>query len=86
MRTAVSSRGRPRRGAERAFPGEPPRSSGSACQRPLPPFPPARSITDTAEAFALTLLSTLLVSGPSAPFYKALIESGLGSDFSPDVG
>nr|KAF6432114.1 pitrilysin metallopeptidase 1 [Rousettus aegyptiacus] len=43
-------------------------------------------ITDTAEAFALTLLSTLLVSGPSAPFYKALIESGLGSDFSPDVG
>ncbi|XP_023392743.1 presequence protease, mitochondrial [Pteropus vampyrus] len=43
-------------------------------------------ITDTSEAFTLNLLSSLLVSGPSAPFYKALIESGLGSDFSPDVG
>lgn len=56
------------------------------CQRPRSPPGPERSITDTAEAFTLNLLSTLLVSGPSAPFYKALIESGLGADFSPDVG
>uniref|UniRef100_A0A8D2AWE4 Presequence protease, mitochondrial n=1 Tax=Sciurus vulgaris TaxID=55149 RepID=A0A8D2AWE4_SCIVU len=43
-------------------------------------------ITDTFEAFTLNLLSSLLVSGPNSPFYKALIESGLGTDFSPDVG
>nr|XP_020016944.1 LOW QUALITY PROTEIN: presequence protease, mitochondrial [Castor canadensis] len=43
-------------------------------------------ITDTFEAFTLNLLSSLLISGPNSPFYKALIESGLGSDFSPDVG
>ncbi|XP_008575282.1 PREDICTED: presequence protease, mitochondrial isoform X1 [Galeopterus variegatus] len=43
-------------------------------------------ITDTYEAFTLNLLSSLLISGPNSPFYKALIESGLGTDFSPDVG
>ncbi|XP_040824005.1 presequence protease, mitochondrial isoform X1 [Ochotona curzoniae] len=43
-------------------------------------------ITDTFESFTLNLLSSLLVSGPNSPFYKALIESGLGTDFSPDVG
>ncbi|XP_012864864.1 PREDICTED: presequence protease, mitochondrial [Dipodomys ordii] len=43
-------------------------------------------ITDTSEAFTLSFLSSLLISGPNSPFYKALIESGLGTDFSPDVG
>ncbi|XP_012520350.1 PREDICTED: presequence protease, mitochondrial, partial [Propithecus coquereli] len=43
-------------------------------------------ITDTFEAFTLSLLSSLLIAGPNSPFYKALIESGLGTDFSPDVG
>ncbi|XP_051007405.1 presequence protease, mitochondrial isoform X3 [Acomys russatus] len=43
-------------------------------------------ITDTFEAFTLNLLSSLLIAGPNSPFYKALIESGLGTDFSPDVG
>ncbi|XP_037012447.2 presequence protease, mitochondrial [Artibeus jamaicensis] len=43
-------------------------------------------ITDTFEAFTLNLLSSLLIGGPNSPFYKALIESGLGTDFSPDVG
>ncbi|XP_012658767.2 presequence protease, mitochondrial isoform X2 [Otolemur garnettii] len=43
-------------------------------------------ITDTFEAFTLSLLSSLLISGPNSPFYKALIESGLGTDFSPDAG
>uniref|UniRef100_A0A6I8NDF6 Presequence protease, mitochondrial n=1 Tax=Ornithorhynchus anatinus TaxID=9258 RepID=A0A6I8NDF6_ORNAN len=43
-------------------------------------------ITDTFEAFTLSLLSSLLIWGPNSPFYKALIESGLGTDFSPDVG
>ncbi|XP_054447557.1 presequence protease, mitochondrial isoform X2 [Pteronotus mesoamericanus] len=43
-------------------------------------------ITDTFEAFTLNLLCSLLIGGPNSPFYKALIESGLGTDFSPDVG
>ncbi|KAM5235047.1 presequence protease, mitochondrial-like [Ctenodactylus gundi] len=43
-------------------------------------------ITDTSEVFTLNLLSLLLIDGPNSPFYKALIESGLGTDFSPGVG
>ncbi|XP_023580780.1 presequence protease, mitochondrial isoform X1 [Trichechus manatus latirostris] len=43
-------------------------------------------ITNTFEAFTLNLLSSLLIGGPNSPFYKALIESGLGTGFSPDVG
>ncbi|KAJ7408688.1 pitrilysin metallopeptidase 1 [Willisornis vidua] len=43
-------------------------------------------ITDTFETFTLSLLSSLLVDGPNSPFYKALIESGVGTDFSPDAG
>ncbi|KAL8205112.1 UNVERIFIED_CONTAM: Presequence protease, mitochondrial, partial [Gekko kuhli] len=43
-------------------------------------------ITDNFETFTLNLLSSLLVGGPNSPFYKALIEAGLGTDFSPDVG
>lgn len=44
------------------------------------------SITDTFEAFTLNLLSSLMVSGPNSPFYKALIEPKIGSDFSSIVG
>ncbi|KAM3866382.1 presequence protease, mitochondrial [Diretmus argenteus] len=43
-------------------------------------------ITDTFESFTLSLLSSLMISGPNAPFYKALIEPKLGSDFSSVVG
>uniref|UniRef100_A0A672P573 Presequence protease, mitochondrial n=1 Tax=Sinocyclocheilus grahami TaxID=75366 RepID=A0A672P573_SINGR len=43
-------------------------------------------ITDTFEAFTLSLLSSLMISGPNSPFYKALIEPGIGSDFSSSVG
>ncbi|XP_062981703.1 presequence protease, mitochondrial [Elgaria multicarinata webbii] len=43
-------------------------------------------ITDSFENFTLNLLSSLLVGGPNSPFYKSLIEAGLGTDFSPDVG
>ncbi|KAJ8396104.1 hypothetical protein AAFF_G00021770 [Aldrovandia affinis] len=39
-------------------------------------------ITDTFEAFTLSLLSTLMISGPNSPFYKALIEPKIGTDFS----
>lgn len=44
------------------------------------------SITDTQETFALSILSSLLMDGPSSPFYQALIDSGLGSDYSPFSG
>ncbi|XP_061879083.1 presequence protease, mitochondrial isoform X1 [Entelurus aequoreus] len=43
-------------------------------------------ITDTFEAFTLSLLSSLMTSGPNAPFYKALIEPKIGTDFSSVVG
>ncbi|XP_056375480.1 presequence protease, mitochondrial [Hyla sarda] len=43
-------------------------------------------ITDSFESFTLSLLSSLLVDGPNSPFYKALIEANLGTDFSPDTG
>lgn len=38
------------------------------------------------EMFALQLLSSLLIDGPNAPFYKSLLESGLGADYSPSTG
>lgn len=42
--------------------------------------------TNLEEMFAVQILSTLLTDGPNAPFYKSLIESGLGSDYSPSSG
>ena len=43
-------------------------------------------IEQTYESFVLRVLSELLVEGPSAPLYQALIESGLGQAFSPVTG
>ncbi|XP_076014931.1 presequence protease, mitochondrial [Genypterus blacodes] len=43
-------------------------------------------ITDTFEGLTLSLLSSLMISGPNAPFYKALIEPKIGTDFSSVVG
>ncbi|KAI4888182.1 hypothetical protein NFI96_014761 [Prochilodus magdalenae] len=43
-------------------------------------------ITDTFEAFTLSLLSSLMISGPNSPFYQALIEPKIGTDFSSVVG
>ncbi|KAG7276066.1 hypothetical protein CRUP_020588 [Coryphaenoides rupestris] len=40
----------------------------------------------TSPAFTLNLLSSLMVSGPSSPFYRALLEPKIGSDFSSVVG
>lgn len=42
--------------------------------------------TNYDEMFSLQLLSTLLMDGPNSPFYKNLIESGLGADYSPSSG
>lgn len=44
------------------------------------------SITDAFEGFTLSLLSSLMISGPNAPFYKSLIEPKIGTDFSSVVG
>uniref|UniRef100_A0A3B3SH51 Presequence protease, mitochondrial n=1 Tax=Paramormyrops kingsleyae TaxID=1676925 RepID=A0A3B3SH51_9TELE len=43
-------------------------------------------VTDTFESFTLNLLSSLMVTGPNSPFYKALIEPKLGSAFSSITG
>lgn len=42
--------------------------------------------TNFKDMFAIQLLASLLVDGPNAPFYKSLIESGLGSDYAPSTG
>ncbi|KAL2076763.1 hypothetical protein ACEWY4_027640 [Coilia grayii] len=43
-------------------------------------------ITDVFESFVLSLISSLMISGPNAPFYRTLIEPNIGSDFSSMVG
>uniref|UniRef100_A0AAZ3SQZ1 Presequence protease, mitochondrial n=1 Tax=Oncorhynchus tshawytscha TaxID=74940 RepID=A0AAZ3SQZ1_ONCTS len=43
-------------------------------------------ITDTFEGFTLSLLSSLMISGPNSPFYKTLIEPKIGTNFSSVVG
>lgn len=42
--------------------------------------------TEVLESFSLSLLSSLLMDGYGSPLYKALIESGLGLDWSPNTG
>ncbi|KAK7934666.1 peptidase M16C associated [Apiospora marii] len=41
---------------------------------------------DVVESFSLSMLSSLLMDGYGSPLYKGLIESGLGTDFSPNAG
>ncbi|KAG4305233.1 hypothetical protein PORY_001403 [Pneumocystis oryctolagi] len=42
--------------------------------------------TDVFETFSMRVLSSLLLDGHSSPLYKKLIETGLGSDWSPNSG
>jgi Zn-dependent M16 (insulinase) family peptidase len=42
--------------------------------------------SDIVETFSLSILSSLLMSGYGSPLYEGLIESGLGSTFSPNTG
>ncbi|EEP82841.1 conserved hypothetical protein [Uncinocarpus reesii 1704] len=42
--------------------------------------------TDEVEVFSLGILSSLLLDGYGSPMYKALVESGLGSSFTPNTG
>lgn len=43
-------------------------------------------ITDTRESFAMSILSHLLVNGPNSPFYKNLLQAGIGADYTPSLG
>lgn len=43
-------------------------------------------VSDVYENFIASVLGTLLTDGPSAPFYKSLVESGLGANYSPMTG
>ncbi|KAL4913451.1 Metalloenzyme, LuxS/M16 peptidase-like protein [Aspergillus aurantiobrunneus] len=43
-------------------------------------------VTDIIETFSAGILSSLLLDGYGSPMYKALIESGLGSSFTPNTG
>ncbi|KAL2760499.1 hypothetical protein ACRALDRAFT_1078805 [Sodiomyces alcalophilus JCM 7366] len=42
--------------------------------------------SNVLESFSLALLSTLLMDGYGSPLYRGLVESGLGTDFSPNAG
>ncbi|XHG00776.1 Mitochondrial presequence protease [Aspergillus wentii] len=43
-------------------------------------------VTDVVETFSVSILSSLLLDGYGSPMYRALIESGLGSSFTPNTG
>ena len=42
--------------------------------------------TDVVETFSVGIISSLLLDGYGSPMYRALIESGLGSSFTPNTG
>ena len=42
--------------------------------------------TNIPESFALQIATSLLMDGYGSPLYRALIESGLGTDFTPNTG
>ncbi|KAK4964118.1 Mitochondrial presequence protease, partial [Elasticomyces elasticus] len=42
--------------------------------------------TDMLESFSMRVISSLLMDGYGSPLYRALIETGLGPDFSPNTG
>jgi len=41
---------------------------------------------DPYESFCIQVLSSILLEGPNAPFYKSIIESGLAPNFCPGAG
>lgn len=42
--------------------------------------------TDIVETFSVGIISSLFLDGYGSPMYRALIESGLGSSFTPNTG
>ncbi|XP_041374420.1 presequence protease, mitochondrial-like isoform X2 [Gigantopelta aegis] len=45
-----------------------------------------QNITDTFEAFTMSIIGDLLVNGETAPFYRSLLEANIGSGYSPVLG
>jgi len=43
-------------------------------------------VSDSYESFVLQLVGELLTDGSNAPFYKSLLESGLGTNYAPSSG
>ncbi|XP_035826011.1 presequence protease, mitochondrial isoform X2 [Aplysia californica] len=43
-------------------------------------------ITDSYESFVNSVVGYLLVEGETAPFYRSLLESNIGSDYAPTTG
>ncbi|BFZ21931.1 hypothetical protein BsWGS_24970 [Bradybaena similaris] len=43
-------------------------------------------ITDTYENFVASIVGYLLTSGETSPFYQALLEPNIGSDYAPNTG
>ena len=41
---------------------------------------------DAFEGLTNSIIASLLVDGPTSPFYQALIEPNIGSDYSPATG
>ena len=41
---------------------------------------------DAFQDLTNSIISSLLVDGPTSPFYQALIETNIGSDYSPATG
>ncbi|KAI5865610.1 Metalloenzyme, LuxS/M16 peptidase-like protein [Durotheca rogersii] len=41
---------------------------------------------DVLQSFSIALLSSLLMDGYGSPLYRGLVESGLGTDWSPNAG
>jgi len=75
---------------------EPKRIDVTCAPDPMNPDPSKQStlavsylmsdVTDIKHSFALQVVCELLTGGPGSPFYKSLIETGLGSNFSPVTG
>lgn len=42
--------------------------------------------SDVVESFSIALIGALLIDGYGSPLYKGLIESGLGTDWTPNTG
>jgi Zn-dependent M16 (insulinase) family peptidase len=42
--------------------------------------------SDVVESFSIALLSTLLMDGYGSPLYRGLVETGMGTDWSPNAG
>ena len=43
-------------------------------------------ITDPYDSLVCSMLGQLLVDGPASPFYQSLIDSNIGTEYTPNTG